>query len=236
MGFFVLVQFLYLRREKYRKMKKFIALLFVAMFGASVNAQEGHLVYNISISGDDPQVEMMKSFFTGAQMAIYFNQSFNRVDMNMGSMMQQKTIVDLKNNEMLTLMSGMMGKIATRSPLEEEKEVHPDSLDIEIELIDESKKIAGLNCKKAIVTIEDGVEMEMWYTNEIKIADSRGLMMMRKGMPGFPVQFSAAQGPMIMTFTLETFEQKLKDKKLFDMTIPEGYTEKSVDEIKSMGR
>jgi GLPGLI family protein len=219
-----------------KQMKKFIVILFVALFGASVNAQEGHLVYNISISGDDPQVEMMKSFFTGAQMAIYFNQNFNRVDMNMGSMMQQKTIVDLKKNEMLTLMSGMMGKIATRSPLEPETESDKEDLGMEIELVDESKVIAGLNCKKAMVTTEEGVEMEMWYTNDIKIADSRGLMMMRKGMPGFPVQFSAQQGPMTMTFVLEKFEQKLKDKKLFDMTIPEGYTEKSVEEIKSMGR
>jgi hypothetical protein len=219
-----------------KQMKKFIAILFVALFGASVNAQEGHLVYNISISGDDPQVEMMKSFFTGAQMAIYFNKDYNRMDMNMGSMMNQKTIVDLKKNEMLMLMSGMMGNIASRSTVEP---TNPDSVEIpdfEIELVDESKKIAGLNCKKAIMTTEEGIEMEMWYTDEVKIGDSRGLMMVRKEFPGFPVQFSAAQGPMLMTFTLEKYDNKIKGKNIFDMTIPEGYTEKNMDEIRMMGR
>jgi GLPGLI family protein len=216
-------------------MKKFIAVLLVTMLGVSVYAQKGYLVYNISIAGDDPQVEMMKSFFTGAQMSIYFTPEFNRVDMNMGQMMNQKTVVDLKNNQMVTLMSGMMGKVATQSTLEPEKEVNMDSLDFEIELLDESKKIAGLDCKKAIMTNEEGLEMTMWYTQDIAIADGRGLMMMRKGFPGFPAEFSVNQGPMLMTFTLDKYEDKFKEKGLFDMTIPEGYELKSIDEIRTMG-
>lgn len=223
-------------------MKRLIGLAFAALFVFTANAQEGHLKYTIDIQGDDPQVEMMKSFFTDATMEIFYSEDFSRVDTKMGSMMNTTMITDLKKEETLTLMSGMMGKIATRSTLdelsaEEGEEEAEEEVDLDIELIDESKEIAGLNCKKAFLTTEEGQELEMWYTEDIQISDKRGLNMAnQKGIPGFPVEFSMQQGPMIMAFSLTEYNKKIKGKDLFDMTIPEGYVEKSAEELKQMGQ
>lgn len=219
-------------------MKKIFVLAFAALFGSALIAQEGHLKYAIDIQGDDPQVEMMKSFFANATMDMYFTENFSRVDMNMGSMMNTKTITDLKKEESLTLMSGMMGKIATRTSLAEQAEIDEDEeLEMDVELVDESKVIQGLNCKKAIVTTEDGQELELWYTNDIEVKDKRGLNMAnRKGMPGFPVEFSMQQGPMLMSFSLSEYNKKVKGKDVFDMTIPDGYVEKTAEELQQMGQ
>lgn len=216
-------------------MKNLIVFAFSVLLGLSALAQEGHLKYAIDIKGDDPQVEMMKSFFAGATMEMYFTDNFSRVDMNMGSMMTTKTIIDLKKEETLTLMSGMMGKIATSTKLEEIDQEEAPKFDVE--LIDETKEIAGLQCKKAIVTTEEGDELEMWYTNDIVIKDKRGLSMVNQnGIPGFPVEFSMQQGPMLMSFTLTAYDKKIKDKSVFDMTIPEGYVEKTAEELQQMGQ
>ena len=222
-------------------MKKLVAFVFATLIGVAINAQEGHMKYSIDIQGDDPQVEMMKSFFTNATMEMYFSENFSRVDMNMGSMMTTKTITDLKKEESLTLMSGMMGKIATKTKLEalneEGSNEGEETSELDIELIDESKEIAGLKCKKAIITTEEGEELELWYTNDIEIKDKRGLQMAnQKGMPGFPVEFRMQQGPMLMLFSLTEYNKKIKGKNIFDMTIPEGYVEKSADELQEMGR
>ena len=218
-------------------MKKIFVLAFAALFGSALIAQEGHLKYAIDIQGDDPQVEMMKSFFANATMDMYFNEEFSRVDMNMGSMMNTKTITDLKKEESLTLMTGMMGKIATRTSLEDQAVEEEAEVELEVELIDESKEILGLNCKKAIVMTEEGQELEMWYTNDIEVTDKRGLNMAnRKGMPGFPVEFSVQQGPMLMSFSLSEYNKKIKGKDVFDMTIPDGYVEKTAEELQQMGQ
>jgi len=216
-------------------MKNLFAFALSAIIGLTAFAQEGHLKYAIDIKGDDPQVEMMKSFFAGATMEMYFADNFSRVDMNMGSMMTTKTIIDLKKEETLTLMSGMMGKIATTTQLEDINTEENPKLDIE--LIDESKEIIGLKCKKAIVTTEEGDELEMWYTNDIEVKDKRGLSMLNQnGIPGFPVEFSMQQGPMLMSFTLSEYNKKIKSKNVFDMTIPEGYIVKTAEELQEMGQ
>ncbi len=220
-------------------MKNLFAFAFAAMIGFTAFGQEGHMKYTIDVKGDDPQVEMMKSFFAGATMEMYFTDNFSRVDMNMGSMMTTKSITDLKKEETLTLMSGMMGKIATTTKLDSTEEGGEDSEmpELDIELIDESKEIAGLKCKKAIVTTEEGEELEMWYTNDIEIKDKRGLSMAnQKGLPGFPVEFSMQQGPMLMSFTMTEYNKKISAKNLFDMTIPEGYVVKTAEELQEMGQ
>ncbi|MEO9257539.1 MAG: hypothetical protein ABI207_04100, partial [Crocinitomicaceae bacterium] len=151
-------------------MKTVLSLLLVAILSNVTFGQDTkHLVYNITISGDDPQVEMMKSLMDGAKMELYSNDKFSRVDFSLGTVMTTNTIVDLAKKQALTLMSGMMGKTATKMTLEELEAKKASTKKPEVELIDETKVIAGYTCKKALITMEDGTELETWYTDEIKL-------------------------------------------------------------------
>jgi GLPGLI family protein len=219
-------------------MKTVFSLLLVAILSSvSFGQDTKHIVYNIAISGDDPQVEMMKSLMDGANMELYINEKFSRLNFNLGTMMTTNTIVDLGKKEALTLMSGMMGKTATQMSLEELEAKKESAAKPEVELIDETKKIAGYNCKKVILTTEDGTELETWYTDEIEMGDLSGTNLGNKDIPGFPLEFSSKKGPMTMLFTASLFEPKTKvDKKLFDMTIPEGYKIVTTEDLKNMGK
>lgn len=219
-------------------MKTVLSLLFVAILSNLTFGQDTkHLVYNITISGDDPQVEMMKSLMDGAKMELYSNDKFSRVDFSLGSVMTTNTIVDLTKKQALTLMSGMMGKTATQMTLEELEAKKASVAKPEVELIDETKVIAGYNCKKALITMEDGTEFETWYTDEIKLGDLSGTNLAMKDIPGVPLEFSSKNGPMMMLFTASLYEPKAKvDKKLFDMTIPEGYKITTMEDLKNMGQ
>ena len=219
-------------------MKTVLSLLLIAILSNVTFGQDTkHVVYNIAISGDDPQVEMMKSLMDGAKMELYINDKFSRLDFNLGTVMTTNTIVDLGKKEALTLMSGMMGKTATKMSLAELEAKKESSTKPEVELIDETKKIAGYNCKKAILTTEDGTELETWYTDEIVMGDLSGTNLANKDIPGFPLEFSSKNGPMTMLFTASLVEPKAKvDKKLWDMTIPEGYKVVTTEELKNMGQ
>lgn len=158
--------------------------------------------------------------------------------MKMGTMMTITTITDETSNEMLMLMSGMMGNNAIKSKLDTPEEV--EAADVpkpEVTLIDESKVIEGYNCKKAIVTTEDGMESVFWYTNEIEVS-TKGQKYFDNGIPGYPMQFEINNRGLKMTITTTKIEKKLEKKKaneLFDMNIPQGYTEMSMEDLQKMG-
>lgn len=219
-------------------MKTLFSLLLCAVMGASVYAQDTQkATFSMSVSGDDPQVEMAKQFLEGSTMDMYSNAKSSRVDMHMGTMMTTSTIVDIAKEEALTLSSGMMGKTATKMSLKEMREKNKDEKAPAVKLVDGTKEIAGFKCKKAIVTTEEGLEVEVWYTDEIKVPNASDMNMGYKGIPGFPAEWSIQKGPMNMLFTMTKYEPKVKTEKgFFDLVIPEGYKEVSLEDLKAMGK
>jgi GLPGLI family protein len=93
--------------------------------------------------------------------------------------------------------------------------------------------IAGYTCFKAIATLEDGTQTEMWFTKDIA-ANTKGQQYFNKDMPGFPMEYTVSQQGMTIKMTV-TDISKTVDKKAFDMKVPDGYQVKTMDEMKSMG-
>jgi GLPGLI family protein len=170
---------------------------------------------------------------TDASMDMYMGDKFSRVNFNLGAISNSQTVVDLTNKKSLTLSSGMMGKTATEVNFADKKP--DDEKKPEVELVDETKEIAGFACKKAIVINEDGAEMTVWYTDQIKFEHLEGTSFDKLPVPGFPLEYEMKKGAMSMKFTATKYEDNFKtDKKFYDMTIPEGYKIVSMDDLKKM--
>lgn len=217
-------------------MKTICSVLFAALLSSAVFGQTKHFSYTIEFIGDGPQVEMIKSMVKDAKMDMYLGEKFTRIDVNMGTLATNKTIVDVEKKKSLVLSTSMMGKTATEisfADKDNDKEEHKP----EVKLVDETKKIAGYNCKKAIIIAEDGAEMEIWYTEEIDNDKLKGTNLDKLNVPGFPMEYSLNKGPMAMKFTVITVDLKFKPgKKFFDMTIPEGYKVVTMEDLKAMGQ
>jgi GLPGLI family protein len=211
-----------------------IAVAVCSTLLASAQMKEGHLKYSIEVTSDNPDMAMIVGMMQGSKMDIYFADNETRVDMEMGSMMKTITIADTDKKETLTLMSGMMGNTAIKQPISNpEAEAEGEEDDIEVILEDETKDILGYNCKKAIIVDADGNESVFWYTDEIAI-NTEGQNVLSSKIPGQPLQMEVPTNGMNMTMTAIEFTEKLKKKlktSLFDMTIPEGYTVKSTEEL-----
>ena len=228
----------------------FVLCAFTSLFAQDT---EGHVVYTIELSSDDPQMQMAIPMFSGSTMEMYFSDNNSRTELSMGTFITTTIITDIKKDKMLMLMSGMMGQMAipgvlsemkekaektnARDPQDDNIETEDAEDEYEIEFTDETKEIQGYTCKKAIVSSADGVEMIYWYTEEIQFAKD-GQNYFNKDVPGFPMEFETFNSGMKMKMTVTKYSKSLdKDaSELFDFTIPDGYKEMTMEELEKMGQ
>lgn len=198
---------------------------------------EGKVSYTIDMSSDDPAMQSQFAMLQGSKMDMVFTEEFSRVEFSMGMIMKVITVTSIKDDVALMLMSGMMGNKAIKMSPEDITKTDDEMPKFEIEKTKETKKILGYKCTKYILTTEDGADISYWTTSDIAAAKKNNRYMI-ESIEGFPLAFEYYASGMKMTFTATEFKDTLKgmDKKeLFEMSIPEGYEEMSMDDLKGMG-
>lgn len=216
-------------------------ILFIATMAFSLSSvaqiTQGRASYDLVFSSDDPQTSAYVSQMEGSTLELYFYGEKTRSEMYMGEFMTTIDIMDKSQDTTLTLLDGMMGKIAmktTENDLDDEQKLAMSER--QIELVEGSKEIMGYNCKKAIVTTTDGNESTIWYTPEIVPNHREGQFLMDE-IPGLPLEMTSNWGNMSITCVAFEFNKKLKKpEKLFDNSIPEGFTLRTAEEMKQMRR
>lgn len=219
-------------------MKNLILSVF-AILSLSLFAQtkEGHIAFTIDVSSDNPDMQMAIGMMQGSTMDMYFAPDKSRIDMKFGTIMSITSIADVKANKTLTLMGGMMGNMAIPMSMDDAKKADTLKAKMNVELVNETKVIAGYTCKKANVTDADGNVTVFWYTEEL-VASKDGQTYLNSQVPGIPLEYDINQKGMIMKLTAAKVEKVLEKsakKTLFALTIPEGYKEMSQDDILKMG-
>ena len=221
-------------------MKKLILSALICLsFTLSLFAQisEGHIQYDLDINmdPDDPSAEMMSTMMEGSTLDIYFQKENSRSEMQMGKMMKMIVITNAKSGDILTLMSGMIGKKAIQSNINDaELKDEKDDMKYDVKLTDEHKTILGYDCKKAILTSEEGVNMTFWYTEEFNVY-KKGINYMDEQVPGAPLEFEMAMNGLSMKVTAKAIEKSISSKKLFDLSVPDGYEITSIEQLSKMG-
>lgn len=221
-------------------MKKIIlsAVALTVLSFTSIKAQikEGYILYDMKIEGLPPeQVAMIGDMET----KVTFKNGKSLVEVNSMMFSQQASADD---EGVVMLMEQMGNKIAikqTKAEIEKE-EAKTKTPDPKIEYINETKMIAGYECKKAIVTIVDKdkkeVKTEIWYSekfeNPNKEGRGRGQNFM-KGLKGAPLEYSSTMGAMkVKMIAKEVSTDPVSDSKFVLST--EGYKLMTMDELKAM--
>ena len=223
-------------------MKKIIVLILaiVSLVSSSLEAQitEGHISYKMDVASDDPDMAMAVSMMQGSKMEMYFKDKATRVEMSMGAMMNITSITDENSGNVLMLMGGMMGKNAVQTTIAETEKSNTENMPkYDVTFSDETKVIEGYNCKKAILTDEEGNENIFWYTEEIMMS-KKGQNYLNEEIPGMAMQYDMNNGGLKMTLTVtkvETTLDKKTSKTLFQTAIPDGYNVMTMDQLKMMG-
>jgi GLPGLI family protein len=220
--------------------KLFSTLAVVALTALSLNAQikEGYVLYDMKIEGMPPEQAAMLG-----DMESKMTFKNGKVLNEMTSMMfTNQVAVDEKG--MTMLMEQMGNKIAVKQTKEEmakeEAKSKEKPVDPKIEYTEETKTIAGYECKKANITTvgKDKKEekIEMWYCDKFenpnKDGKGRGQGIM-KGLKGMPFEYSGGQGGMKFKMVAkEVSVDPVSDSK-FELST-EGYKLMTMDELKAM--
>lgn len=215
-------------------MKKLITAVAILCCTFTYAQKEGSVTYVMTMEGLPPeQAAMMGDMET----KIFFKDKKTYTEMN--SMMYSYKILNDDNGQ-LFLMDQMGTKYFTRTSkaeLDKNAEVGKDK-EPRIEYVNETKTIAGYECKKAIVTNtgkEGDIKTDVWYTEKVPYVSQGGGGRkggeMFKGLKGMPLEFSVKQGPMnIKMSAKEVSFEKVPDSKFVLTT--EGYTEKKMEDLK----
>lgn len=215
-------------------MKKLITAVAIFCCAFTYAQKEGSVTYVMTMEGLPPeQAAMMGDMET----KVFFKDNKTYTEMN--SMMYSYKILNDDNGQ-LFLMDQMGNKFFTRTSkaeLDKNAEVAKDK-EPKIEYINETKTIAGYECKRAIVTSqgkEGEVKTDVWYSEKVPYVSQGGGRKggeMFKGLKGMPMEFAVKQGPMnIKMSAKEVSFDKVPDSKFVVTT--EGYTEKKMEDVKA---
>ena len=195
------------------KTKIFTLLLFLFLGYQSAVAQikQGKIIYKINYPSVDlpsDQKAMLPS-----ESVCYFSNNSCRTESDGFMGMKMVTIC---TKEEMTILMDIMGKKIAMNPRDDKsmKAKTP-----EISYSEETKKIAGYDCKKAILVFDENTKMVVWCADGITGGGSWGGNF--ENLKGAPLEYTADLNGMSMTMTASKVSEEKVSKKKFE--IPSDY-------------
>jgi len=165
---------------------------------------------------------------------VYYGENHVKTVMSMGEGTIQN-IVSLTDQSVITLIDVMGQKFAVKSSKEE---VEEDAGDVEtnIEYLNETKEIAGYDCKKALVHVKllkTGTEFTstVFYTEDIITPNAKSLDPIFKDMKGTLMEYEMQEQGLTMKFNVTSVKKKKLSED--DFVIPSDYTETTKEELQN---
>lgn len=215
-------------------MKKLITIAALVASATISQAQvkEGTVTYTMEFQGLPAEAASMMG---NMETKVYFkkDKSLSEVTTGMGT---TKVLVDNKGT--LTLIDQMGQKVYMKTAASDIEKQQQDMAAPKIEYVNETKKVAGYDCKKAIITLhvkDEDIKTEVWYTDKI-ISSAMGKSKeaaMFKGLKGFPLEYEIVQGQLKIKMTAKEVSTDAVQDTMFALST-EGFTELTQDDLKKM--
>jgi len=172
-----------------------------------------------------PELESQRGMLA-TSMTYYIGNKFTRLTQQ-SSIGEQSTIFLTKSKQTISLINLNDQKFAVTQEIEE------DAKDYKVEVLKETKMIAGFKCKKAIVYLpgkngQPDVPTEVFYTDAISAEYNSQF----PGVKGFVLEYKINAQGMVITYTAKTATPDPVDVSLSE--IPNGYTKMTVSEFMMM--
>lgn len=189
---------------------------------------EGKIFYDISyknLSSDMQRNEHMLPH----DASFYFKGPKTRMEMGIAGMGKNTTIYNGDSKETVILLNIFGKKLALKKSdsemVEFRKTIIPDSIKVTstVTLINETKKIAGYVCEKAMVKQiigKDTFTNECWYSRDIAPYNTMQDPSLN-GIPGILMQYSSNASGALMTLTVRMVSPIPMEDYLFE--IPKDY-------------
>lgn len=188
-------------------MKKITTILtgFALMISGGISAQrkltEATINYDIVINTSN-KTPQGADLLDGATSVIYLKGNSSRSEM-VSSLGKQATIIDGKSGNVTVLKDyGDPKYMITMTPADW-KQYNKKYEGITFTYLNEFKMIAGYNCQKAIGKLTDSTTFTVFFTKDLAPMN-KDFEYLNKNLPGLAMQYEAAMGSMMVTYTVSS--------------------------------
>lgn len=200
---------------------KALLLVFCALGSLTSQAQfEGVITYSIEYIEVPEEIRGMESMLP-SEMTMTFKDENARVEQEIMGGSQ----VVVTGEQTFVLMDMMGQKIAITMTDEEVAKAKEEAEEPVYEYSDETKTIIGIECKKVVLTTENG-DVVIWYTDEVKVGATVDNF---EFLDGLPLQYETVQQGMKLRLTAKNIlEEDVSDS---EFEIPAGYERMTSEEV-----
>jgi GLPGLI family protein len=205
--------------------------MFIAVFSfAQKSISEGTLVYDIVIQSGSKEPQLADAL-DGGTVTIYLKGSQSRADM-VSALGKETTIHDAKTGNAVILKEYSGQKLMITLTKENWEQKNKAYSDIKFNVTDDTKTIAGYNCKKAVATLPSGKNFTVYFTPDLAIINKEYNSTF-KNLPGVALEYEYENGAMKYKYTLSKigFEPVAASKFDFPKT---GYRVMTYEENQQM--
>ena len=218
-------------------MRTLFNVLLLVLLGSSLPAMaqkkftEGTISYDIVINtgSDKPQAA---DLLDGATSTVYVKGPRSRTEM-VSSLGTQATIVDGQKNTVTIIKEyGDQKYIINLTPANW-REVNQKFENVSFTYTNDTKKILGYTCKKAIGKLADGNTFTVWYTPDL-VPENKDFQYVNRSLPGLAMEYESTLGSLKVTYTVSNISFNPVPAAKFD--IPRsGYRVMTYEESKGRG-
>jgi GLPGLI family protein len=216
-------------------MKILLAFAVIGMIMTSNSYAKGFKgIITYKISYPDMDLDPSAQAMMPKMMTFKIRENLGKTEIDIAGMMKQIQIIDGENKIVYSLME-MMGQKFYFEMTEEEikKEMEEEKIKSSVEIVDETKEIAGYKCKKAIITVEqegDENTFVVYFTKELGTKDLNFDNNVFKDIDGVMLEFEINEGNMSMK--LEAVSVDKKNVPMSEFEIPEDYEKTTKEELR----
>lgn len=197
--------------------------------GSTSKTFEGKITYEITYPESSiPEAQQQQ---LPSNLTLYIKDNKVKTEMITG-MFTRKTIKDAEQQKATTLLEIMGQKYAIEQTKEDIQEQIKEQGNPEVQVTDETKEIAGYECKKAVVTSEDGEKQDVFFSPEIGSSELNFDSPAYKQINGIPLDYQMKTNMFTMKLTATEIEtKKIKDESF---AIPDDYKKVTQEELQNM--
>jgi GLPGLI family protein len=192
-----------LKLYKMTKMKTAALLIFAltsTVFSfAQKTISEGTLVYDIVIQSGNKEPQMADAL-DGGTVTVYVKGVQSRSDM-VSALGKETTIHDAKTGSAVILKEYSGQKLMITLTKENWEQKNKSYSDIKFETTNETKTIAGYQCKKAVAKLANGRSFTVFYTPDLSISNKEYNSTF-KNLPGVALEYEYESGSTKYKYTL----------------------------------
>ena len=186
-----------------KKIRTIFLLVLAVIISSALYAQkrltEATISYDIVINTNNDQPQAA-DLLDGATSVIYLKGNSSRSEM-ISSLGTQSTIIDGKSGNVTVLKDYGEQKYMINMTAANWKESNKKYEGIVFTYVEEYKMIAGYNCQKAIGKLTDSTSFTVYFTREL-VPVNKDFQYLNKNLPGLAMQYEAAMGKLMVTYTV----------------------------------